>query len=84
MDEKGNLAIFWRIQCKKSLFCFGLSTFIVGGFFMSEKTQKKETNVFLARLIFSPMLLKSGRARKVAYVAISVALSVVCNMFFEF
>jgi len=51
---------------------------------MSEKTQKKETNVFLARLIFSPMLLKSGRARKVAYVAISVALSVVCNMFFEF
>ena len=36
------------------------------------------------RLIFSPFVLKASRARKIAYVALMVALAIVCNMYFEF
>lgn len=36
------------------------------------------------RLFFSPFVLKATRARKIAYIAMMVALSIVCNMFFEF
>ena len=34
--------------------------------------------------IFSPLVSNATRARKIAYVAMMVALSIVCNMFFEF
>ena len=37
-----------------------------------------------SRLIFSPFVLKEKRSRKIAYVAMMVALSIVCNIFFEF
>ena len=36
------------------------------------------------KLFFSPFVLKATRARKIAYVAMMVALSIVGNMFFEF
>lgn len=36
------------------------------------------------RLIFSPFVLNEKRSRKIAYVAMMVALSIVCNIFFEF
>ncbi len=36
------------------------------------------------KLFFSPFVLKATRARKIAYVAMMVALSIVSNMFFEF
>ena len=39
---------------------------------------------FWKRLFFSPFVLKEKRSRKIAYVAMMVALSIVCNMFFEF
>ena len=38
----------------------------------------------LKRLFFSPFILKASRARKIAYIAMMVALSIVGNMFFEF
>ena len=38
----------------------------------------------LKRLFFSPFILKASRARKIAYIAMMVALSIVSNMFFEF
>ncbi len=36
------------------------------------------------RLIFSPFVLNATRARKIAYIALMVALAIVCNMYFEF
>ena len=39
---------------------------------------------WVKRLFFSPFVLKQKRSRKIAYVATMVALSIVCNMFFEF
>ena len=39
---------------------------------------------FWSKLFFSPFVLKATRARKVAYIAMMVALSIVGNMFFEF
>lgn len=35
-------------------------------------------------LFFSPFILKATRARKIAYISMMVALSIVGNMFFEF
>ena len=39
---------------------------------------------FWKKLFFSPFILKATRARKIAYIAIMIALSIVGNMFFEF
>ncbi len=39
---------------------------------------------FWQTMIFSPFVLKEKRSRKIAYVAMMVALSIVCNIFFEF
>ena len=39
---------------------------------------------FVKKLFFSPFVLKEKRSRKIAYVAMMVALSIVCNIFFEF
>ncbi len=36
------------------------------------------------KLFFSPFVLKATRARKIAYIAMMVALSIASNMFFEF
>lgn len=36
------------------------------------------------KLLFSPFVLKQKRTRKIAYIAIMVALAIVCNMYFEF
>ena len=38
----------------------------------------------IKRLFFSPFILNATRARKIAYIAMMVALSIVGNMFFEF
>lgn len=45
---------------------------------------KKSPWSILQRLFFSPFVLKEKRSRKVAYVAMMVALSIVSNIFFEF
>ena len=39
---------------------------------------------FWEKLLFSPFILKVTRARKIAYISMMVALSIVGNMFFEF
>ena len=39
---------------------------------------------FWQTMVFSPFVLKEKRSRKIAYVAMMVALSIVCNIFFEF
>ena len=48
-----------------------------------KKVEKPKWSI-LQRLFFSPFVLKEKRSRKVAYIAIMVALSIVCNIFFEF
>ena len=53
----------------------GLSKYFLGDFFMKEK---------LKRLCLSEIMLSSSKTQKIAYVAVMTALSVVCNMFFEF
>jgi ECF transporter S component (folate family) len=52
-----------------------VSLLFVGGFFMSN---------WVERLFFSPFVLKEKRSRKIAYVAMMIALSIVCNIFFDF
>ncbi len=37
-----------------------------------------------SNLIFSPLVAKAKPTRKIAYIATMVALSIVCNMYFEF
>ena len=49
------------------------------GFFMSENNQN-----LWKKWIFSPLVLNATKTRKIAYVALMVALSIVCNMYFEF
>ena len=39
---------------------------------------------FWIKFFFSPFILKATRARKIAYISMMVALSIVGNMFFEF
>ena len=39
---------------------------------------------FWKKFFFSPFILKATRARKIAYISMMVALSIVGNMFFEF
>ena len=73
MDEKVFTLRFFGASNAK-IFVL-VSLLFVGGFFMSEKW---------LRLLFSPFVLKEKRSRKIAYVAIMVALSIVCNIFFEF
>ena len=54
--------------------CIGLSKNVLGDFFMSK----------IKRLLFSDLLMQRTSTQKIAYVAVLTALSVVCNMFFEF
>lgn len=39
---------------------------------------------FWLRLVFSPFIIEEKRSRKIAYVAMMVALAIVSNIFFEF
>lgn len=49
------------------------------GFFMVENKQKS-----WVKWVFSPLVSNATRARKIAYIAMMVALSIVFNIFFEF
>lgn len=37
----------------------------------------------ICNLLFSPIILRSAKTQKIAYVGLMTALSIVCNMFFE-
>jgi len=64
------------INCELSHYNrIGLSNFLVGRFFMSKK---------LKTLFFSRILESSTETQKITYIAVITALTVVCNIFFEF
>ena len=64
---------------QKFLFVLVTLLYYKWGFFM----QENQNNSWL-KWIFSPLVSKASHTRKIAYVALMVALSIVCNMYFEF